>query len=101
MSDLDLKVRSSEAWSATMFRFAMVLPLWAPRYFLARTDTPWARAALPLMDAALLALHWWATKPVRLVEQEKFAQRGRASNLLLVPIALSGFLFVRDLWRLM
>lgn len=101
MSDLDLKARSSAAWSSTIFRCMMVLPLWAPRLFLARSDDPWARAALPLMDAALVALHWWAPKPVRVVEQETFAQRGRASNVLLIPVALSGFLFARDLWRLM
>lgn len=101
MSDFDLRARSREAWSVTVARCAVVLPLWGPRYYLARNDDAWAPAALPFADAALLALHWWALKPVRLVEQEKFGERGRASIFLLIPIVLSAFLLARDLWRLM
>jgi hypothetical protein len=60
-------------------------------------ERPPLQPAIPL-DAALVALHLWAIRPLQAAMGERFGKRPSWTAQLVAPFLLAVFLLARDLW---
>lgn len=83
----------------TSVRLLVVACLWVARGVSSANEIAFPSPETIVLDALLVAGHWWANAPLRAAVGRRFGERGHWTGFLNIPFALAIVFLLRDMYR--